>query len=104
MNTNATTAKEPNGKIRQAFETVGTIAEAGLDLGVLKKKLESAVDEASLDARRIAKHGKHAVEDMFGDTTYWIKKNPWQTVGYAAGAGLGIGLLIGVLATRPKRD
>ena len=100
MNTNTTTVKEHNGKI---LETVGTIAEAGLDFGILKKKLENAVDEAALDAKRVANRGKHVVEDAVDDSTYFIKKNPWRAVGYAAGAALGIGLLMGLIAARPLK-
>ena len=104
MNTKTTTVNENNPMVREAFDTVGKIAEAGLDFGILKKKLDNAVDEAALDAQRIAKHGKHAVGDAVDDTTYWIKKNPWQSVGYAAGAGLGIGLVVGAIAARSNRD
>ena len=104
MNTNtATTVNEPNGKVKEAFDAVGKIAEAGLDLGVLKKKLENAVDEAAIDAERIARHGKYMVEDAVDETTYFIKKNPWRSVGYAAGAGLGVGLLIGIATMRPRK-
>ncbi len=48
----------------------------------------------------MAKHGRRAIEDTIDDTTYLIKKNPWQSVGYAAGAGLGVGLVAGWLITR----
>jgi len=103
MNTNTATVNKNNSVARDAIDTVGKIAEAGLDFGVLKKKLENAVDEAALDAERISRHGKHAIEDGIDDTTYWIKKNPWQSVGYAAAAGMGVGLLIGTIATRPTK-
>jgi len=106
MNTNTettTTTKEQNGKVKDAFATVGKIAEAGLDLGVLKMKLDNAVDEAVVEAERIARRGKHLVEDTVDETTYFIKKNPWRSVGYAAGAGLGIGLLIGIVAVRQTK-
>lgn len=72
----------------------------GVDFGLLKKKLEHAVEDAVLEAEQIAKHGRHAVEDVVEDTTYCIKKNPWQAVGFAAGAGLGIGLCVGWFASR----
>jgi ElaB/YqjD/DUF883 family membrane-anchored ribosome-binding protein len=104
MNTKTTTVNENNTMVRDAFDTVGKIAEAGLDFGVLKKKLENAVDEAALDAERIAKRGKHIAEDAIDDTTYFIKKNPWRSVGYAVGAGLGVGLLIGMLVNRPGKS
>ena len=100
MTTQTNLDSENKSRVREALETAGRIAETGLDVGVLKKRLENAVEEAVIDAERIAKHGRHALEDAVEDTTYWIKKNPWQSVGYAAGAGVGIGLLAGWLMTR----
>jgi ElaB/YqjD/DUF883 family membrane-anchored ribosome-binding protein len=102
MNTQTTTTvNETNDKVKKAFSAVGEIAEAGLDLGLLKKKIETAVDEAVIDAERLARRGRHAFEDAVDDSTHYIKKNPWQSVGYAAGAGLGVGLLLGIVIARP---
>lgn len=98
--TTQTVNNETNARMGHALETAGKIAAAGVDFGLLKKKLEHAVEDAVLEAERIAKHGRHAVEDVVEDTTYCIKKNPWQAVGFAAGAGLGIGLCVGWFASR----
>ena len=100
MTTQATMNTENKSRVREALETAGKIADAGLDVGVLKKRLETAVEEAVIDAERIAKRGRHAVEDTVEDTTYWIKKNPWRSVGYAAGAGLGVGIIAGLFMKR----
>jgi len=85
-----------------ALETAGKIAEIGINFGFLRKRLENAVDDAVRDAERMAKHGRRAMEDVMEDTTYWIKKNPWQSVGYAAGAALGIGLCLGWCTSRMR--
>jgi ElaB/YqjD/DUF883 family membrane-anchored ribosome-binding protein len=90
--------------VKDALKAVSDIAEVGLDLGILKKKIENAVDEAVVDAERMAKRGKHMVEDVVDDSTYYIKRNPWQSIGYAAGAGLGLGLLLGVIIARPRGE
>jgi len=87
---------ETHSRMGHALETATKIAEVEL----LKKKLEHAVEDAVLDAERMAKRGRHAVEDVMEDTTYRIKKNPWPAVGFAAGAGLGIGLCVGWFASR----
>lgn len=100
METQTTTSTKDNGIVNGALNGIGTLAEAGIDVAVLKKKLTNAVDDAILDAERLAKHGRRAIEDTIDDTTYLIKKNPWQSVGYAAGAGLGMGLVAGWLMTR----
>lgn len=97
-----TTSENVNSKDRigHAAATVGKVADAGLDLGLLKKKLENAVEETMLDAERLLKHGRRGFEDAIEDTTYLIKKNPWQSVAYAAGAALCLGLFTGWLFTR----
>lgn len=99
MTTQATVNNESNARM-SALETAGKIAEIGVDFGLLKKRLENAVEDAVLEAERMAKHGKHAMEDVMEDTTYWMKKNPWQSVGYAAGAAFGIGLCVGWFTSR----
>jgi ElaB/YqjD/DUF883 family membrane-anchored ribosome-binding protein len=85
-----------------ALEAAGKIAEAGVDFRLLKKRLGNAVDDAILEAERMAKHGRRAMEDVMEDTTYWIKKNPWQSVGYVAGAAFGIGLCLGWFTSRVR--
>jgi len=102
MNTSATERRTDNGRISKAVNTIETITEAGLDLGLLKKKLENAVEETMLDAERLVRQGKRGVEDAMDDTAYWIKKNPWQSVGYVFGAGLGLGILSGWLLGRRR--
>ena len=100
MNTQTAVNSEDKSRLKEVLDTAGKIAETGIDVAALKKRVEYAVEDAVLDAERIAKHGKHAVEDVVEDATYYIKKNPWQSVGYAAGAALGVGLLTGWLITR----
>jgi ElaB/YqjD/DUF883 family membrane-anchored ribosome-binding protein len=89
-----------------ALETAGKIAAIGVDFPLLKKRLGNAVNDCVLEAERMAKHGKRAMEDVREDTTYWIKKNPWQSVGYVAGAAFGIGVCLGWFTSRvcPRRD
>ncbi|HEU4768651.1 MAG TPA: hypothetical protein VFS77_14810, partial [Pyrinomonadaceae bacterium] len=84
MFTQPTVKNETNSRMSDALETAGKIAEVSVDFGLLKKRLGNAVEDAVLEAERMAKHGRHAMEDVIDDTTYWVKKNPWQSVGYAA--------------------
>ena len=102
MNTQATINTETNNRMRDALETAGKIAEVGVDFPLLKKRLGNAVDDAVMEAERMAKHGRRAVEDVMEDTTYWIKKNPWQSVGYVAGAAFGVGLCLGWFTSRVR--
>ena len=102
---NTTTESVNNkSKFQETLEAAGKVAEIGIDVTALKKKVEFAVDDAVLDAQRLAKRGKHKLEDVVDDTEHLIKKNPWQSVGYVFGAGLGIGLLTGLLLTRRNNN
>jgi ElaB/YqjD/DUF883 family membrane-anchored ribosome-binding protein len=99
MNT-TTEIRNNKSKLQETFEAAGKVAEIGIDVTALKKKVEHAVEDAVEDAQRLAKQGQHKLEDVVDDTTYLIKKNPWQSVGYVFGAGLGIGFVTGFLLTR----
>ena len=44
--------------------------------------------------------GYEAGEDYIDDTTYYIKHNPWQSIGIALGVGLTLGFLSGFLTRR----
>jgi ElaB/YqjD/DUF883 family membrane-anchored ribosome-binding protein len=80
------------------------LATTAIDVEGLKHRVEESIDDAVHEAERVAKHGKRAVEDAIDDTTYYIKKNPWRSVGYVLGAGVGIGFLTGWLFGRNCRE
>lgn len=96
MSTTTTETVNNKSKLQETFAAAGKVAEIGIDVAALKKKVENAVE----DAQRLAKHGRHKFEDAVDDTEHLIKKNPWQSVGYVFGAGLGIGFFTGFLLTR----
>ena len=106
MTTQTTINSETKSRMSDVLETAGKIAGSGVDFPLLKKKLGNAVDDCVLEAERMAKHGKRAMEDVREDTTYWIKKNPWQSLGYVAGGAFAIGLCLGGCTSRvcPPRD
>jgi ElaB/YqjD/DUF883 family membrane-anchored ribosome-binding protein len=96
-----TTQKVNNkGRFQETLETAGRVASVVADAEVFKKGVENAFEDAMISAQRMTKRGKYAMEDVFDDTTYLIKKNPWQTVGCVLGAGLGVGFFAGWLLTR----
>ena len=103
MMTETMPAAEKKGLLRETLEKAGKAADVAVDARLLKKRLENAVEEAKFDAQRMARRGKYAMEEAFDDTAYRIRKEPWKSVGYVFGAGLGIGILAGLLfARRPK--
>lgn len=89
-----------NGKGRIEEVLDNKFAAVALDIDLLKKRVENAVEEAVIDTQRLAKRGRHAVEDVVDDTAYLIKREPFKSVGIAAAAGLGLGLFAGWLVTR----
>ena len=104
MNTETIETTEKPGRLKKTLEAAGKGAAVAIDAELLKKRLENAVEGALVDAKRAAKRGKYAAEDIVDDTTHLIKKNPWQSVGYAAGAGFGLGLFAGWLMRRRNGD
>jgi ElaB/YqjD/DUF883 family membrane-anchored ribosome-binding protein len=65
-----------------------------------KVLIDDVIDDGKRKVERTAKRGFVAVEDCIEDTTYFIKRHPWQSVGGALGLGAGIGLLVGWLTSR----
>ncbi|HQZ96838.1 MAG TPA: hypothetical protein PLP21_11015 [Pyrinomonadaceae bacterium] len=74
---------------------------ARVKLGVdeLKVKAEHMIDDAVTDAKRLAKKGRYAAEDLIDDTEYMIKKAPMRSVGITFAAGVGLGLFAGWFIT-----
>lgn len=50
-----------------------------------------------IDAKRMAKRGLYAAEDLVDDTAHRIKKDPWLSVGVTFGVGMGLGVMLGWL-------
>lgn len=102
LHSDRTVNSEIDSRISAALEAAGKIAEVGVDFRLLKKRLGNAVDDAVLEAERVAKHGRRAKEDVMEDTTHWMKKNPWRSVGYVAGAAFGMGLCLAWFSSRMR--
>lgn len=88
-------------------KAVENVTDAAINLAHLKHEVSKAkvlIDDVLEDGKRKAertlKRGIVAAEDYVEDTTYFIKRHPWQSVGAALGLGAGVGLLAGWLAMR----
>jgi ElaB/YqjD/DUF883 family membrane-anchored ribosome-binding protein len=62
--------------------------------------VEDAVEDGKRKAQRIVRRGYVTAEDYVEDTTYYIKRHPWQAMAIALGVGAGAGLLAGWFCTR----
>jgi ElaB/YqjD/DUF883 family membrane-anchored ribosome-binding protein len=65
-----------------------------------KMLCEDITEKGKRQAGRLIKKGREAGEDCLDDTTHYIKHNPWQSVGIAAGVGAFAGLLFGWTCAR----
>src|SRR5678816_399339 len=77
-----------------------TAVQDGLEVGRVKEAVAHAVEDGIRAAKRAAKQGHRAAEDLVDDAEYQVKQRPLGAVGVAFGIGLGLGTLIGVLLAR----
>ena len=88
-------------------KTMENVTDAAINLAHLthqvakaKVLIDDVIDDGKRQVERTAKRGFVAVEDCIEDTTYFIKRHPWQSVGTALGLGTAMGLFVGWLTTR----
>jgi ElaB/YqjD/DUF883 family membrane-anchored ribosome-binding protein len=76
------------------------LAHVTHQLGKVKVLIDDVIDDGKRKVERTATRGLVAVGDCIEDTTYVIKRRPWQSVGAALGLGAVIGLFVGWLTSR----
>jgi ElaB/YqjD/DUF883 family membrane-anchored ribosome-binding protein len=76
------------------------LAHLAHEVSKAKVLLADAVGDGKRKAQRLAKNSYVAVEDCIEDTTYYIKRHPWESVAISAGIGALAGLVVGLLCTR----
>ena len=60
-----------------------------------KVLVDDVLEDGKHKVERTFKRGIIATEECIEDTTYFIKRHPWQSVGTAVGIGAVVGLLAG---------
>lgn len=93
-----------NGILKEAAGVAVKAAKAKLDVDEWKHKAEHYMEDAVDNAKRMARRGKHAAEDLIDDTEYRIKKEPFRAVGVVFGVGMGLGLMTGWMIARLTRS
>ncbi len=92
--------------IRTGAETIA--AQAGVQAtkmkDAVKETVTNAVEDGVATAKRVVKRSRYAAEDMIDDAEHQLKQHPFRVVGITLGIGIGLGALIGVLATRQNRS
>jgi ElaB/YqjD/DUF883 family membrane-anchored ribosome-binding protein len=89
------------GKARNVGER---LMEVGDEVSRLKTEASQAVEDGMIAARRLARRGRAATEDLIDDATYRIKHEPLRSVAMGLAIGFGLGALIVWLATRDARE
>ena len=81
-------------------DTAINLAHLTHQVAKAKVLIDDVVDDGKRKVERTAKRGIVAMEDCIEDTTYFIKRHPWQSVGTALGLGTAMGLFVGWLTSR----
>ncbi|MFN6964773.1 MAG: hypothetical protein ACK4S4_13540 [Pyrinomonadaceae bacterium] len=90
-----TDAPPKRSVLKKAIEIAGDTGRAAVKAEMLKQRAAETVEDVVLDAKRIAKRGRYAAEDLVDDTAYRIKKEPLRAVAVTFAAGLGVGMIAG---------
>lgn len=84
-----------------------SVAEKAINLPDLGPQVAKArmlandvIEDGKHKVERTFKRGIIATEECIEDTTYFIKRHPWQSVGTAVGIGAVVGLFAGWQVSR----
>jgi ElaB/YqjD/DUF883 family membrane-anchored ribosome-binding protein len=84
-------------------KTMEISGQLGTEVKRVKDAVAVAVENGIGEAKRAAKEGRRAAEDLVDDAEYKIKHRPFSAVGVTFGIGLGLGAVIGALMVRGAR-
>ena len=90
-----------NRAVENVNEAAINLAHLTHEISKAKVLIDDVLDDGKRKAERMLKRSISATEECVEDTTYFIKRHPWQSVGVALGFGAGVGLLAGWLTMRP---
>jgi ElaB/YqjD/DUF883 family membrane-anchored ribosome-binding protein len=68
-----------------------------------KMLCEDFTENGKRKAERLIRKGREAAEDCLDETTHYVKHNPWQSVGIAAGVGVLAGWFCGWTCARVSK-
>jgi ElaB/YqjD/DUF883 family membrane-anchored ribosome-binding protein len=87
------------GKARHIGER---LMEAGDEVSRLKTEASHAVEDGMVAARRFARRGRTATEDLIEDAAHHIKHEPLRSVTLGFAIGFAFGVLAAWLATHHR--
>jgi ElaB/YqjD/DUF883 family membrane-anchored ribosome-binding protein len=86
--------------VENITDTPINLAHLTHEVSKAKVLIEDVLDDGKRKVGRMLKRGVVTAEDCVEDSTHFIKRHPWQSVGAALGFGACVGLLAGWLTTR----
>lgn len=72
-----------------------TAAQTGEKIEEARERAEESVRKAKVRLAEIEQDALERAQELAGEAEAYVRDNPWQAVGWAAGAGLVLGLLLG---------
>jgi ElaB/YqjD/DUF883 family membrane-anchored ribosome-binding protein len=80
------------------------LTEVGDEVSRLKTEASQAVEDQVVAARRLAKRGRYAAEDLIDDAAHRIKRDPLRSVAIGLAIGFALGILTGWMATHHTKE
>ena len=71
-----------------------TAEQSGDKATEARRRIQASLDTAKARLRAAQDSAMHMGEDAIHNTEVYVRDNPWQAVGIAAGVGLILGVLI----------
>ena len=84
---------EKSGLLGKAMHVGERLVEVGGEADRLKTAASHAVEDAVTEAKRFAKRGRYAAEDLMEDAAHRVKRDPLRSVAFGFVLGLSLGAL-----------
>lgn len=95
---------EENDKSSLLGKARERLMEVGGEVSRLKTEASEAVEDRVAAARRLARRGRYAAEDLIDDAAHRVKRDPLRAMAIGLAIGFGMGALAVWVATRNARD
>ena len=95
---------EENDKSSLLGKARERLMEIGGEVSRLKTEASEAVEDRVVAARRLARRGRYAAEDLIDDAAHRVKRDPLRAVAIGLAIGFGLGALAVWLATHNARE
>jgi ElaB/YqjD/DUF883 family membrane-anchored ribosome-binding protein len=95
---------EKNSLIEKAMHVGERLVELRDEASRLKTAASHAVEDTVTEAKRFARRGRYAAEDLMEDAAHRVKHDPLRSVAFGFALGISIGALVVWVATREASE